>query len=348
VLAALNAGWRPHELARSARANAGGVRDPYAVLAVRLSAAELPPPPGQRPPRPPWCGECDERTRMAGFYSDAPNPCPRCKPTAGAQQRSPSTDSPHHLHGGPAQQASIGARAVQRRTHPVHRNDAPDATFDPDPDRSVHAGNDHPGRSHMTTAGSTRVERRRAQAEREILDAASDLVNRHGVAAISMREVAGLVGMRAQSLYEYFPSKNALLDALFSEGFALATERLLALPEAGTADERLKASVRDFLRFCVDNPGRFHLMLQRTVPDFEPSPQSYAVAAASLQVMVDRAAEAGITCDADIDVLRALISGLAGEQIANEPGGDRFIARAYHAVTILLHARRSRAKESSP
>jgi hypothetical protein len=53
VLAALNAGWTPHELARFAGANAGGVQNPYAVLAARLSAAELPPPPGQRPPRPP-------------------------------------------------------------------------------------------------------------------------------------------------------------------------------------------------------------------------------------------------------------------------------------------------------
>lgn len=198
----------------------------------------------------------------------------------------------------------------------------------------------------MTASISTRLERRRAQAEREILDAASALINRHGVAALSMREVAGLVGMRAQSLYEYFPSKNALLNVLFRQGFALATERLLALPDADTAEERLKASVRDFLRFCVDNPGRFHLMLQRTVPDFEPSPESYATAAASLQVMVERAADAGITRDADIDVLRALISGLAGEQIANEPGGDRFIARADHAVTILLHASRHRAKET--
>jgi len=134
VTAALNAGWTPRALAAITGANTSGVRNPYAVLAVRLSAAELPPPPGQRPLRPPWCSECDERTRMAGFYSDAPNPCPCCRPTARAQQRSPSPDSPHHLHGGPALQASIGARAAQRRAHPVHRNDAPGATFDPDPD----------------------------------------------------------------------------------------------------------------------------------------------------------------------------------------------------------------------
>jgi len=134
VLAALDGGWRSHELARFAGANTGGVRNPYAVLAVRLSAAELPPPPGQRPPRPPWCGECDERTRMAGFYSDAPNPCPRCKPTARAQQHSPSPDSPHHLHRGPTPQATIGARAAQRRAQPIHRKDVPGVTFDLDPD----------------------------------------------------------------------------------------------------------------------------------------------------------------------------------------------------------------------
>jgi hypothetical protein len=134
VLAALDEGWTPQELARFAGANTGGVRNPYPVLAVRLSAAELPPPPGQRPPRPPWCGECDERTRMAGFYSDAPNPCPRCKPTACTQQDSPSPDSPHRLHRGHAQQASIGARAVRRGAQLVHRKNAPGATFDPAPD----------------------------------------------------------------------------------------------------------------------------------------------------------------------------------------------------------------------
>jgi hypothetical protein len=82
VQAALDVGWVPQALAAFTGANTTGVRNPYAVLAARLSPAELPAPHGQRPARPPWCGQCDEVTRMLGFDGDAPLPCPRCKPSA--------------------------------------------------------------------------------------------------------------------------------------------------------------------------------------------------------------------------------------------------------------------------
>jgi len=81
VAAALNAGWTPRALAAFAGANTSGVRNPYAVLAARVSPTELPPH-TQPPFRPAWCGECGERTRMLGFNGDAPRPCPRCKQTA--------------------------------------------------------------------------------------------------------------------------------------------------------------------------------------------------------------------------------------------------------------------------
>ena len=38
------------------------------------------PSPGARSARPPWCGECDEPTRMLGFDGDTPAPCCRCRP----------------------------------------------------------------------------------------------------------------------------------------------------------------------------------------------------------------------------------------------------------------------------
>ena len=80
VQAALEAGWPAQALAAFTGGNIVGVRNPYAVLAARLSPAELPAPQRRRPARPPWCGRCDEVTRMLGFDGDAPRPCPRCKP----------------------------------------------------------------------------------------------------------------------------------------------------------------------------------------------------------------------------------------------------------------------------
>ncbi|MDA8322652.1 MAG: helix-turn-helix domain-containing protein [Actinomycetota bacterium] len=79
VTAALDAGWTPGALAACTGSNVNGIRNPYAVLARRLSPAELPDPPGRRSRRPAWCGECDQATRMLGFDTDTPRRCPRCK-----------------------------------------------------------------------------------------------------------------------------------------------------------------------------------------------------------------------------------------------------------------------------
>jgi hypothetical protein len=88
VATALTLGWTPQRLAGFTGGNITGVRNSYAVLAARLSPAELPAPPA-RPARPPWCGECDQATRMLGFDGDAPRPCPRCKPAAINSRASP-------------------------------------------------------------------------------------------------------------------------------------------------------------------------------------------------------------------------------------------------------------------
>jgi hypothetical protein len=136
ITAALDEGWTPRVLAAFTGANTSGVHSPYAVLAARLSPAELPSP-SARPARPPWCGECDQTTRMLGFHGDAPRPCPRCKPPAGTQPDSPGPDGPHRLDRRHARHASIGAHADGRRGGQPQHRERPGATFDQDP---VHAG----------------------------------------------------------------------------------------------------------------------------------------------------------------------------------------------------------------
>ena len=100
VTAALTAGWTPAGLAACTGSNTTGIRNLYAVLARRLTPTELPAPPTRRPRRPPWCGQCDQATRMLGFDTDYPRPCPRCKPTrsragaaASTSQAAPYSDN---------------------------------------------------------------------------------------------------------------------------------------------------------------------------------------------------------------------------------------------------------------
>jgi hypothetical protein len=83
VAAALEAGWDPAALATFVSANTAGVRSPAAVLAARLSPAELPAPAGRARARPAWCGQCSEQTRRLQRSDGADaGRCPRCHPLA--------------------------------------------------------------------------------------------------------------------------------------------------------------------------------------------------------------------------------------------------------------------------
>ena len=177
---------------------------------------------------------------------------------------------------------------------------------------------------------------RREAALREVLDAAWALMEREGVAALSLRELARTLGIRPQSLAHYFPTKAALLDALFRDGFSDLADRLQPGGSKAAPAGALIAAVRAVLEFCVASPARYHLMLQRTVPGFTPTQESHQVALTALSRLLDRLAAAGVTNPADVDVFRGLVNGLAAEQIANDPGGRRFIDQAGHAVHLFL------------
>jgi AcrR family transcriptional regulator len=147
--------------------------------------------------------------------------------------------------------------------------------------------------------------------------------------------LARTLGIRPQSLAHYFPTKSALLDALFRDGFSELDRRLRT---AGGNDpvDALIATVEAVLSFCAASPARYHLMLQRTVPGFTPTDGSHDIAMAALGQLLHRLSAAGITDPADVDVFRGLVNGLVAEQIANDPGGRRFIDRAEHAVRVFL------------
>jgi AcrR family transcriptional regulator len=178
-----------------------------------------------------------------------------------------------------------------------------------------------------------RAERREAT-RAEILDAAWDLARAEGLAGFSLRDVAARVGMRPPSLYWYFGSKDAIYDAMF----AAANRQLLAQMAAEAWPEEPRALLRRVARMLVEfgaeDPARSQLLFQRTIPTFEPSPESYAIATEVLELGRRALASAGVTNTAHFDLFTALVSGLASQQSANDAGGDRWLRLVDEAVDM--------------
>lgn len=170
--------------------------------------------------------------------------------------------------------------------------------------------------------------RRRRQTTAEILDAAWGLARRHGLASIAMRDLGRAVGLRAQSLYAYFDSKAALYDAMFRQGHEALRELWSTWPDdlAGTDDPRAVAKElnRRFVEFCTEDPVRYQLLFQRVVPEWEPSPESYAIAVEQLEHLRRALASVGVEDDEAVDLWTAIVTGLVDQQISNDPGGDRW------------------------
>lgn len=188
----------------------------------------------------------------------------------------------------------------------------------------------------MSAIERDRRAERYAATRREILDAAWDLVRSQGLAALAMRDLGTRVGMRAQSLYGYFPSKHAIFDAMFAEANLEILARLERLPARSDPVAGLRDNIRCYLRFCIEDPVRYQLLYQRTIPGFEPSSDSYALAVQVLDRARAALAACGLTRTRMLDVWTAVTGGLAAQQNANEPGGDRWARLIDEVVDMFL------------
>jgi AcrR family transcriptional regulator len=203
-----------------------------------------------------------------------------------------------------------------------------------------------------TSQPAVRVTGRRAErhqrTKREILDAASALAAACGLAGWSLRDVAGAVGMRALSLYVYFDSKNALYDALYADGYTTLLARTAALPRDGSPVDVLRRGAHLVFDFCVEAPARYTLMFLRTLPGFEPSPPSYALAERSPDELAEVLAAAGASTSASLDLYTALLTGLATQQASNHPGGDRWARLVDPAVDMYVATQLPRRSATRP
>src|SRR3954468_3734677 len=113
---------------------------------------------------------------------------------------------------------------------------------------------------------------------REIVAAARELLEEDGVDGLSMRRLADRLGIRAPSIYKHLPDKQALENALVSDGF----EEQAGLFEAAVAgtDDPVAAIARAYRDYAHRHPHLYRLMTERALDRERLTPGAEARAAA--------------------------------------------------------------------
>jgi AcrR family transcriptional regulator len=192
--------------------------------------------------------------------------------------------------------------------------------------------------SQLPGAPSSRALRRQ-DTVRRILEAAWRLSRERGLTGWTLRDLGSEVGMRAPSLYGYAGSKNALFDLMFADGYRQLIERIDEQERPEDPEDLVRTAARLFVTFAVEEPARFQLLFQFTAPGFEPSEESMGLARRTLDELAGVLAAAGVEDRAELDLWTATLTGLASQQVSNDPGGDRWLRLVDVAVSRLLLAR---------
>ena len=204
-------------------------------------------------------------------------------------------------------------------------------------------------------------ERNREEMKAAILDAARAVMREEGVAALNLQEVARRVGVRAPSLYEYFPGKMAIYDALFCLGVRLYAQRLTQLAQQpASLWQHLRAALENYLSFAQESPELYQLVFERPIPGFVPSEESLRESRRSLaigeEILQQDLERAGIVLGLPLaqarDLVIAMMHGLAAQHMANEPelpvGSGRFGSLIPAAVALFQASWDPRSAHRAP
>jgi AcrR family transcriptional regulator len=108
-----------------------------------------------------------------------------------------------------------------------------------------------PGPADASLGAGRRSDRRPGQTIRKVLDAGLDELRESSYANLTMRGVAGRAGVSPASAYTYFPSKSALVAAVY---LRFLRDLPLHTDVNHTTKTRVSATMRDMALVVADEP----------------------------------------------------------------------------------------------
>jgi AcrR family transcriptional regulator len=124
-------------------------------------------------------------------------------------------------------------------------------------------------------------------AERIVLKA-REMIEAEGVAALSLAKLAAALGIKAPSLYRYFPSKTDLLRAVNT---VLNEQLVAALNESASqaGDDpttRMVAIAKAYREFAHRFPATYDLAFTSTIPEIQPDTEALERLALPIQAIM--------------------------------------------------------------
>jgi AcrR family transcriptional regulator len=99
---------------------------------------------------------------------------------------------------------------------------------------------------------------------RTLLNVSVDVIDRHGVDALNLRELAARAGVSSGAPYHHFVDRQALLAAIADEGFGYLAAAMIRERDAAPDDAtvRLAALGRAYVTFATNHRGHFRVMFR--------------------------------------------------------------------------------------
>jgi AcrR family transcriptional regulator len=115
---------------------------------------------------------------------------------------------------------------------------------------------------------------RHGDLKKRLCEEALAIVEEEGVDALTLRKLAGRLGVTPGAPYHHFADKDALLATLAEEGFRLLLAAMLARAAAAGDDptRRLQAISHAYIDFAIAHPGTFRVTFRPPRAGWEPFP----------------------------------------------------------------------------
>ena len=122
-----------------------------------------------------------------------------------------------------------------------------------------------------------------------ILKAATELMERDGLAGLSAREIARAIGYSPGTLYNVFENLDDLVLTIEARLLDRLAERLAGVGTGAAPQDRLRLLAEAYLQFTHENPKLWNLLFEHHLPPGRPVPAWYRSKLEGLMAHVEEA-----------------------------------------------------------